>query len=392
MTATTALLLSFVWLAVLGISIGAVACFERRARLLPVAARATASLRRREWGGELDRPPADHAIVRALAFFARWVGRRARVEGESQGLLRASRMLSLSALLSGLALLPLASGGQRGDAAFPTSPGSAAPRVLFDSEQGLALVVFLVLVSGLAHTATGLAERNDWARLAAVRVAGCALAGVALLLLVLAPIALGTGSLRFSEIAIAQAGSFAPFDLFGLFGGLRLPNWFLFRQPLTAMLAVPTFALLLSRSLLLDGRGQSSGPTGYGLDADPSFAYGARLEARVAEILAAALFVTLFLGGSGLPFLDARPILGPAQALLGSGLPALLFFFFEVSVFVGKLVFVLFAIQVFRRTTGSLRIDQSLEIVTRRLLPLAWANLLLLAALSLMRSGIGNPA
>lgn len=389
--------LVFVWLIVLGVAIGAVSAFERRARLMPVARRAAASIPRSAWGGGLLRPPADSGLMRALAFAARCVRSGADVEGDSTGVRIAARALSLAATLSGLALLPVVSGW----GASVSSSGKAKPLVLFDSEFGLALIVFLVLVSGLAHTVAGLAERNEWARLAAVRIAGSALAGVALLLLLFAPIVLSTGSFRLSEIASAQLGSFAPLSGYAwsaavpesvesVLGRLRLPNWLIFRQPLTAVLAIPTLGLLLSRSLLVDGRGHSSGPTGYGLDADPSFLYQAKLESRVAEIFAAALFVTLFLGGSGLPVVDARMFFGVAEVSLGAAVVAFLLFVFEVGVFLAKLLGVLFAIQLFRRTTGVLRIDQNLEIVTRRLLPLVLSNALLMSALALASGPTGG--
>ena len=390
------------WLLVLGICFGSIAAFERRARLHPVRERARSAFPRAAWGSDRERPPSDSALVRALAFFARLARRSAPVRRESRVLALAARVLSLAALASGLALLPLASGWMDAPPASASFAAQVAqPLVLFSSDAGLALLAFLILVSGLAHTVAGLAEEGEWARLAAVRVVGCALSGTSLLLLVLAPLAIATGSLDLAEMNRAQAGAFPllggrvgmlPAWLQPMAEQLRLPNWHVVRQPLTAAIAVPTFALLLSRSFVIDGRGHSPGLAGYGLDADPSLLYWARLEGRVAEVLAAALFVVLFLGGSGLPFEVVARALSAGHAALGSGLPALIFFLFELGVFTAKLLFVLLSVQLLRRTMGSLRIDQHFETVTRRLLPLAWANLLLMAALSLTRLGVEGAA
>jgi NADH:ubiquinone oxidoreductase subunit H len=213
------------------------------------------------------------------------------------------------------------------------------------------------------------------------------------MLLVLAPLVLATSSLRPFDLVLFQQGSFAPLALLGdgFMGvpsagleALRVPNWFVFRQPLTAILIIPTLGLLLQRNSVFDTLNNTSGMSGFGLDSDPNDLYWMGVESRLSAVLAAAIFVTFFLGAGSVPYFDPHPLLAALEPILGQGFPALLLAGFEFSVFGAKLLLVLLIASLLRRSTGRARSDQALQLMTRRLIPLAWANLLLLSALSLL--------
>ncbi len=201
--------------------------------------------------------------------------------------------------------------------------------------------------------------------------------------------------MRPHDIVSFQQGTFAPFAFLGdrfmglsLAGtnGLRLPNWFLLRQPLTAILIVPTLGLLLQRYSVYDAMNNTSGMNGFGLDSDPSDLYWKGLESRLSGVLAAAFFVAFFLGAGSIPFFDPTSILALAESRLGEGMPSALWLVIEAGVFVAKILGVLLVASLLHRSTGRARSDQALHTMTRRLIPLAWANLLLLGALSLLSS------
>lgn len=367
------------------------AIIERNSRLAGVAHRPEIQPRRAQWGNEPVPAPGHYAVARGFAHAARLVRGRTVVEDASAPLRRVSRTLSLIATASALSIVPFA--GTWGGAA------DGKPLVAVDLEYGLGVLVFLILLSGLAQAATCLAERNLWARLAALRIAGQSLVGVALLFLVLAPLVLATTSLRPHDIVSFQNGTFAPLSMFGgefmgmsvpALDAFRLPNWFLLRQPLTAILIVPTLGLLLQRYSVYDAMNNSSGMSGFGLDSDPSDLYWTRLESRLSLVLAAAIFVALFLGAGSIPFFDSSELLIRAKPLLGVGVPSALLLMVEAGVFVAKALLVLFLASLLRRSTGRARADQSLHTMTRRLIPLAWANLLLLSALSLFSSSAAD--
>jgi NADH-quinone oxidoreductase subunit H len=378
---------------VISIALYGAASIERSSRIARVLHRAEIAPPRRFWGGQRAQPPGYYAAARGLASIARMARSQTITEEASTTLRRSGRLLSLLATASALSIIPFAgtwAGASDGE-----------PLVAVDLEYGIGVLVFLILLSGLAKAATGLSERSLWARLGTLRVAGQALVGVALLLLVLAPLVLATASLRPHDLVLFQQGSFAPLAFLGeRFMGvnlegvdrLRLPNWFLLRQPLTALLVVPTLGLLLQRESVYDATNDTSGMSGFGLDANPGDLYWLALESRLSAILAASLFVSLFLGAGAIPYFDPSELLMRAGPLLGEGLPAILLFVVEAAVFTGKLLLVLYLASLLRRSTGRARPDQSLRTMTRRLIPLAWANLLLLSALSLLSSSIGEVA
>jgi NADH-quinone oxidoreductase subunit H len=115
-----------------------------------------------------------------------------------------------------------------------------------------------------------------------------------------------------------------------------------------------------------------------------------------AMVSASAIMVTLFLGGWSLPLPWFNNLPMPT-AILGFGLPSLLagqaapwwFGFISVGVFLAKiLVFIGFFIMV-RWTLPRFKYDQLMNLGWKVFIPLAFLNIFIMAALTLLR---GNPA
>ena len=381
--------LAFAWFTVISLALVAAAAVERRHRIAPHQGRPELAPRRALWGGGPLHPPGRHMLVRALASGARIVRARTRVTDRSEGLRLAARAVACIALASALSLVPF--GG--------------APLVVVDLQHGLVALVLFVLLAAMAQVAIGLAEGSVFARLACLRIAGRVLALVGTLAIVLAPLALASGSLRLHAIVLDQQGSVAPLALVAAFlregaaaplGGFleaRLwPAWHLFRQPLTALLFVPVLGLLLRRPLALDPIGGGVRLTAFGHDDDPGELYWARIEERLSGVLCAALFVALFLGAGAIPFLPTARLVAPLVPFFGEGLPAILAGGVEMGVFFTKLVLVLMLVARSSRSMAALRDDQWIRLVTQRILPLAWANLLLVFATTLLLDAAGKGA
>lgn len=378
------LVLSLVWLIAMGLVLLSCAAFERRARLVARPDRPDLEPPRARWGGGPLRPPAHAAPLRALAGFARLVRPRSAIVDHRPGLRLAGRVGALTSLVGGLAMLPMLGtwGGGEHD----------PPLLLLDLPHGLAAIALLILLGALFRVSIGLSERNVWARIGSVRQSSRAIAALALLSLVLAPLAIGSGTLRLHEIVLDQQRaigpvvwllSFAEGEWADTLRAWPLPAWNLFTQPLTAILFVPAISLLLGSARVDDPTTAAVGAAGLGLDSDPLDTYWSRLDARLSLGLAAALFVTLFLGGSSVPFVDFPRIVGSLEAGVGYGLPRFLLAALMLGSFLAKCVFVIAVVARCKRFAASARVDRSLRLVTRRLLPLAWANLLLVSALAL---------
>jgi len=389
--------LAIAWFAVISLALVAAAAVERRARMAPGSDRPELAPRRALWGGGPLHPPGRHMLVRALASGSRIVRARTRVADRSEGLRFAARGVACIALASALSLVPFAgSVGGRPD---------GAPLVVVDLEHGLVALILFVLLAAMAQVAIGLAEAGLFARLACLRITGRVLALVGTLAIVLAPLALTSGSLRLHAIVLDQQGTIAPLALLaGLFEDgaaaplgpileARIwPAWHLFRQPITALLFVPVLGLLLRRPLSLDPIGGGTRLAAFGHDDDPGELYWARIEERLAGVLGAALLVALFLGAGAIPFLPTDRIIAPLVPFFGEGLPAILGCAVETGVFFAKLVLVLVLFARSARSMAALRDDQWIRLVTRRILPLAWANLLLVFATTLLLDTAGKGA
>ncbi len=385
--------MAVVWLGVLILALVVCAVVERRVRLADVRGNARWASARADWGFDALRPPVDSLVVRGLAAMARIVRAGSSVPNQSGSLQSLGLVVSCLALLSGLALIPFAG----------TWGGGVRDRALavVDLRYGLLALIFLVLVIGFARVGVGLAERSPWSRIGSVRLASRMLGGLGLFLLVLAPLVLGPDSFRLHDIVSFQQSTFSPFfwlpEIAGdgtiefsraeaavhAIRGIQWPRWNLFAQPLTALLFLPAVYSLTRRPWAGDAMTGTVGTAGFGLDSGPVDLYWHRLEARLSEIFAAALFVSLFLGAGAIPFVAAGEIVASLRPLVGFALPAFLLVVVSVSVFFAKLVLVLVLATFIRRSTATLRPDQQTRLIALRLLPLAWANLLLVSAMTL---------
>lgn len=366
--------LAFVWFAAISAALVGCALQERRARVVDQRDRPGFEPVRAPWGGGTILPPGHSLVLRSLAAGARIVRARSVVSERMRGLRFAARSVACFALASALALVPFAVGRVGSTAGLPL--------VVVDLSHGLVATIVLVLLAAMAQIAVGLSESSPFARLACVRLAGRVLALAGILALVLAPLALASDSLRLHAIVLEQQ---RPLVLFGepaLEGWL--PGWFVLRQPITAALFLLVMGLLTRRPLALDPIGGTVRLSAFGHDDDPAELYWARVEERLATVLFAALFVALFLGAGAIPYLPTERLVAPLVAYFGEGLPALLAGGIELVVFVAKLLLVQAVLARTARTTAALRDDQWIGIATRRALPLAWANLLLVAGLTLL--------
>ncbi len=386
------LVLAFAWWGVVSLALFCVALAERRARVILRGDRPELAPPRRRWGGDPDEPPGAYLLARVAAAGARLVRVGSVITDQSQGLLAVTRVVSCVALASALALIPFANhlGGTRDGLAL----------VVFDLHYGLIALVFFVLLAGMAQVGVGLAQRSIWARLGSVRVASRMLGGIAFLMLVLAPLAVESGSLRLADLVWQQQQSFTPFawlaaKLFPGFPGLEktlsalsLPSWNLLTQPITALLFIPAMGFLTRRPVADDPVAGGFATSGFGFDADPTELYWGQVESRIALVLFASLFVALFLGAGNIPYLDSAKMTVRLGEFVGVVLPAVLVAVVEAHVFFVKLLLVLGLLMRIRRVTARMREDQWLRAVTQRLLPIAWANLLLVSAIMLLSDAL----
>jgi NADH:ubiquinone oxidoreductase subunit H len=384
----SSVIVAILWLGLVVVAAGLAAGLERRTRLQARADRPELAPPRAPWGSDPLRPPAESATIRAIAGFARMV-RATRPRGERAfGLRRLARTGSGLALATALSLIPFAGtwGGGPGDPLL-------AP---LDLTYGLVAIGLLLLLGSLARVTRGLADRDPWSRIGSVRQAGRTLSAFSLFLLVIAPLAIAGGSLRLHDLVMAQQLEVEPFavalgsgdaSLPPMLQRLRLPAWNVLLQPLTALLFIPAIGLLLRSPRAEEATRGAVAVAGFDLDAGPDELYWSRLEERVARVLASALFVTLFLGGGDLPGLSPERAIVELSGYFGQALPRLGMAGLTTAIFGVKWIGVMMIAARIERAIAAGSGERALGLLSRRLIPLAWANLLLVAALVLAREG-----
>jgi NADH:ubiquinone oxidoreductase subunit H len=377
--------MAFVWFAIVSGALVVCAQLERRNRLAPLRNRPEWQPPRADWGFDRKLAPVSYVFGRALAGGARLVRSRTILTDRSKSLCVLGRIVSCVAVASALSLVPFAGtwGGTKSGVAL----------VVVDLEHGLIALVFLIFLMVMGQVVIGLSDRNDWSRLGSVRLASRGLGGLGLLALVLIPLAIGSGSFRLHELVFVQQETLAPLSwlpaqlsgtAFEAVRSWRWLGWNLFIQPLTALLFVFTLMSLTRRPWAYDAVAGGIGAAGFGLDNEPVDFYWGRLEARLARVLSASLFVSLFLGAGAIPFVSASAVVSLLAPFVGLELPSLLGVSIQIGAFVAKLMGVLAVASFLRRATATLRDDQWIDMVSSRLFPLAWANLLLVSAISLL--------
>lgn len=246
--------------------------------------------------------------------------------------------------------------------------------VVADLNVGVLYILAMGLLGVYSILLAGYASRSKYPLLGGLRGAAQLISYEVVLALSLVPVLMYAGSLGLGPIVNAQAGTQS------WFGGLiRVPNWFLFRSPMT-FLAIVLFVVALCAEL---NRAPFDFP-----EAEQELAGGYNVEyssMRFAMfflgeyanmIVGSAVVVTLFLGGWTLPVLGLdRP-----ATTLAAGLA-------QIGVFMAKVALCVLALIWVRWMWPRFRFDQLMRISWERLLPLAALNIVATAFWLALQSG-----
>lgn len=247
-------------------------------------------------------------------------------------------ILPFTALL-GFAVIPMGSGVQ-----------------LADPEVGLVFVFAIASIATLAVVMGGYASNNKYSMLGALRGAAMNIAYEIPLILVAASVVIYAGSLRLSEIVAVQTSPLITIV------GVSIPAWFAFVNPFA-------FALFLVANMAEIGRNPFDIPeapneivAGYQTEYSSVYFVLFYLGEFLHIFLGGAIIATVFLGGPSAPI-----------SVL-SFIPGIVWFLLKI-----------WAVYLFTQWARSaiprVRIDQLIDIGWKGLLVLAFANLILTAAI-----------
>jgi NADH-quinone oxidoreductase subunit H len=276
--------------------------------------------------------------------------------------------------------------------------GASVSLVAADVDWG---VLYVLAVGGLAGYGTllaGWASDDDRALQEGARSAAQRASYSVALGLSLVGVFAVYGSLRLSDIAIAQDTSMR---LLGLLDGagwrttlpealswLRLPGWGVVLQPLG--FAIFVVSILAANERPPFDRPRREPELGSGVDGGVHFALFYVSE-FVQVVLIASLCAAIFLGGWSIPFLSQTTILVALRPLLGPGAASFVCMLLHVVVFFAKVVGLVWLQLRLRDVFPRLGYKRAMDLCWKWMLPLAALNALATAGVLLISASGGGP-
>jgi len=326
-----------------------------------------------------------HPLADAIKLFAK---EDLAPAGRSRVLHLAAPLVATIPALAALAVIPF---GGRYDFA-----GTSWNLVAADVDWGVLWILAMFSVAALGPLIAGWASNSSWALLGGLRAAAQLISCEVAMGLSLLGVFVVFGSLRLSDMAVAQdqtwpvlalAGGLIPADFSFLVEWLRLPRWGIFLQPLgfllffTCVLAAsrrPPFDLPEAGSELVAGHLTEYSAMRFGLF---------RFSQYVEMVVVASVMTSVFLGGWSLPYLSQATLIDAVARFLGEGFATGLCLVIHVTTFFAKVAAMLWVQLLIRWSMPRFRYDQLMDLCWKILLPLALANGLLTAAFALVLRG-----
>jgi NADH-quinone oxidoreductase subunit H len=251
---------------------------------------------------------------------------------------------------------------------FGSTLGGKEKMVIADLNVGILYTFGIVSLGIYGIVLAGYAANSKYPFLGGIRSSAQMISYEIAMGLSVIPVFLLVGSLNLSDVLTYQSGSYK------LGGVLPIPHWLIVQQPVA-------FAIFLGAMFAETNRLPFDLP-----ESEQELAGGYNVEYSsirfalffmgeyAAMTAAAAMMVTLFLGGWTLPFAGLDK---PAQSL-GTGI-------LQIGIFLGKMIFVEFMIIWVRWMWPRFRYDQLMDLGWRRFIPLALANIVATATVLWLR-------
>ncbi len=263
-------------------------------------------------------------------------------------------------------------------------PGGALSLVVADIDWGMLYVFAVGSIATYGAVMAGWASNNNWSLLGSMRASAQMISYEVTMGLSIVGLFMCFGTLRLTEIALAQDATFRVFGFlehFGLMSQLpgaldllRLPQWGLFLQPLGFILFLTCIMAENKRPPFDAPEGESELIAGYHMEYS-GMRFGLFYTAEFLEVpVIGAIVTTLFLGGWSIPWLTQETILGALSPALGLGFATVLCMILHVTAFLVKVVVMVWLQMALRWTLPRFRYDQVMDLCWKMILPISIAN------------------
>jgi len=293
--------------------------------------------------------------------------------------LLAPLMAAIPAIIA-FAVIPFGSSYRFGD--FELSLVAA------DIDWGVLYVFAIASLAAYAAVVAGWSSGSNWSLIGGMRAGAQMISYEVTMGLTLVPIFMLFGTLKLTDMGVAQDGTFAAFGFLGAFGvkevpafleAIRIPAWGLFLNP-------PAFVMFLTCVMAENKRppfdlpeGESEIVAGY-LTEYSGMRFGLFYMSEFIQVVVIAGLVTaVFLGGWSVPWLSQGQIIGGIASFVGEGLATILCLVIHVSVFFGKLVAMIWFQMLIRWSLPRFRYDQVMDLCWKVILPFSLLNIFVTA-------------
>jgi NADH-quinone oxidoreductase subunit H len=285
---------------------------------------------------------------------------------------------------------------------YPFAEGSVS-LVVADIDWGILYVLAVGSLATYGAVLAGWSSNSNWSILGAVRSTAQMISYEVSMGLSIVGIFMVFGSLKLTDMAIAQDTSFRVFGFLELLpplplprwglealDALRLPTWGIFLQPLgfvmflTCIMAEnkrPPFDLPEADSELVAGYLTEYSGMRFGLFYLSEF---------VQVVVIAGLCTALFLGGWSIPYLPQDTIISNSARFFGAGFATFLCMLLHVGCFFTKVVVMIWLQMLIRWSFPRFRYDQLMDLCWKTLLPLSLLNIFATAIVILLVEGVGR--
>jgi NADH-quinone oxidoreductase subunit H len=264
-------------------------------------------------------------------------------------------------------------------------------------------VLYILAVGSLATygaVLAGWSSRSNWSILGSVRASAQMISYQVTMGLSLVGVFMVFGTLKLTDMAIAQDTSFRVFGFLELFpwlpvgpawlDALRLPGWGVFLQPLAFLLFLTCIMAENKRPPFDLPEGDSELVAGY-LTEYSGMRFGLFYLAEFVQVVVIGGVVTaLFLGGWSVPYLPQESIIGAIAPLLGESFATVVCMLLHVATFFTKVAFMIWLQMLIRWSFPRFRYDQLMDLCWKVILPLSLLNIFVTAGGMLIARRIGG--
>jgi NADH-quinone oxidoreductase subunit H len=269
--------------------------------------------------------------------------------------------------------------------------------VAADPDWGLLYIFAIGSIATYGSVLAGWASNNNWSLLGGLRVSAQMISYEVTMGLSVVGVFMVFGTLKLTDMAIAQDQTFRLLGFLDVLFGvpvpawldwIRLPAWGIFLQPLAFVLFLTAIMAENKRPPFDLPEGESEIIAGYHLEYS-GMRFGLFYMSEFIEVIViAGLVATLFLGGWAVPYLSQETIISAISGPFNRDFATVLCMIVHFTVFMLKLVVMIWLQMALRWTLPRFRYDQMMDLCWKIILPLSIANIFVTGAvLLLMRSG-----